>query len=67
MRIQDPGWKKVRSGIRDPGCKKFGSRIWDLGWKKLDPGSRMQEKHPGSEKLEISSPNLLGRKEMNNN
>jgi hypothetical protein len=39
MRIQDPGWKELRSGIRDAGWKKFGSGIWD--------------KHPGSVTLTI--------------
>jgi hypothetical protein len=33
----------------------------------LDPGSRIRDKHPGSAKLEFSSPNLLGLKEQNNN
>jgi hypothetical protein len=46
-------------GIWDPGWKKFGSGIQD--------GSRIRDKHPGSAKLEISSPNLLGFKEPNNN
>jgi hypothetical protein len=54
--------------------------IWDQGSrmeKNLDPesgigknsdsGSGIWDKHPGSAKLEISSPNLLGLKEPSNN
>jgi hypothetical protein len=37
MRIRDPGWKQLRSGIRD------------LGWKKLRSGIR--DKHLGSATL----------------
>jgi len=79
--IRDPGWVKIQDP--DPGSgsrmenhfffvkiPKFcdedpGSRIWD--GKNLDPGSRIWDKHPGSAKLEISSPNLLGLKEPSNN
>ncbi len=64
-RIQDPGWKKLGSRIRDPGWKIFGSRIWDLGWKKFRSG--IWVKHPGSAKLEISSPNLPGLEDPSNN
>jgi hypothetical protein len=31
--------------------------------KPWDPGSKIQDKHPGSAKLEILSPNLLGLKD----
>ncbi len=67
MRIQNPGWKKFRSGIRDPGWKNFdpGSGIQD--GKNSDPGSRIWDKHPRSAKLVILLPNLLGLKEPNNN
>jgi hypothetical protein len=50
VRIRDPGWKKVGSGISipdpphcDPGCGTFmatGSGIRD-GKKNLDPAARM--------------------------
>jgi hypothetical protein len=55
IQTRDPGWKNFdpRSGIRDG--------------KNLDPGSRIRAKHPGSAKLDIWSPNLLGLKEPNNN
>jgi hypothetical protein len=68
--------------IRDPGSVMEKIQIWDQGsrMEKIwiqDPGSRMEKirirdpgsrvKHPGSAKLEISSPNLLGLKELNNN
>jgi hypothetical protein len=64
---------RIRDGINsDPGsgiqdAKNFdpGSGIWD--GKNSDPGSRIRDKHPGSAKLEISSPDLLGLKEPNNN
>jgi hypothetical protein len=57
-------------------------KIWDQGsrmekiWilyhgsgmgKHSDSGFRIRNKHPRSAKLEISSPNLLGLKEPNNN
>jgi hypothetical protein len=35
--------------IRDTGWKKFRSGIWD--GKKLDPGSGIRDKHPGSATL----------------
>jgi hypothetical protein len=47
--------EKFEFRILDPGWETFGSRIQDPG------------KHPRSAKLEISSPNLLGLKEPNNN
>ncbi len=65
MRIRDPGPGMEKIWIWDPGWKKFLSRIPDLGWKKI--GSGIWDKHPGSAKLEISSPNLLGLKEPSNN
>jgi hypothetical protein len=67
MRIRDPGPRMEKIRIRDQGSRmeKFGSIIRDLGWKKF--GSGIWDKHPGSAKLEISSPNLLGLKEPSNN
>jgi hypothetical protein len=71
----DPG-----SNIRDGKNSDPGSEIQD--GKNLDPGSgirdgknsdlgsndpMIQDKHPGSAKLEMLSPNLLGLKESNNN
>jgi hypothetical protein len=56
----DPG-----SGTQDAKNFDPGSGSWD--GKNLDSGSRIRDKHPGSEKLEISSPNLLALKEPNNN
>jgi hypothetical protein len=68
--------------IRDPGPRMEKIQIWDHGIqdeKNLDPvswiwdekhsdsGFRIRDKHPRSAKLEISSPNLLGLKEPNNN
>jgi hypothetical protein len=41
------------------------SEIWD--GKNLDPGSEIWDKNPGSAKLEILVPNLLGLKELSNN
>jgi hypothetical protein len=67
----DPG-----SGIRDRKNLGPGSEIWDgknldpgsgTRGKNLDSGSSIRDKHPGSAKLEISSPNMLGLKEPNNN
>jgi hypothetical protein len=58
--IRDQGSRMEKIGIQDPG-----SGIWD--GKTLDPGSRIWDKHPGSAKLEISLPNLLGIKEPSNN
>jgi hypothetical protein len=51
------------SGIQDG--KKCGS--WIRDGKHSDSGFRIRDKHPRSAKLEISSPNLLGLKEPNNN
>jgi hypothetical protein len=56
----DPG-----SGIQDGKNLDPESGIWD--GKKSDPGSGIREKHHGSAKLEISSPNSLGLKEPSNN
>ena len=70
MRIWDPtsGMEKIQ--IRDQGSRMEKIWIQDLGFgmeKKSDPGSKIRDKHPGSAKLEILSPNLLGLKEPNNN
>jgi hypothetical protein len=69
MRIQDPGFGMEKIQICDQGSmmEKFdpGSGIRD--GKNSDPGSRIRDKHPGSAKLEILLPNLLGLKEPNNN
>jgi hypothetical protein len=65
MRIRDPVSGMEKIWIRDQGWTKFGSKIRDQGWKKF--GSGILDKHPGSAKLEISSPNLLGLKESYNN
>jgi hypothetical protein len=56
----DPG-----SRTRDVKNSDPGSGIQD--GKNLNPESGIWDKHPGSAKLEISSPNLLGRKEPSNN
>jgi hypothetical protein len=66
MGIQDPGSGMEKIQIRDQGSrmeKIFDpeSGIWD--GKNPDPGSGIWDKHPGSAKLEISSPNLLGLKQ----
>jgi hypothetical protein len=45
--------EKVLIRNQRSGMEKFGSGFWD--------------KHPGSATLEISSPNLLRRREPNNN
>jgi hypothetical protein len=55
--------------IRDQGSRMDKIWIQDLGFgmeKNSDPGSKFRDKHPGSAKLEILSPNLLGLKEPNN-
>jgi hypothetical protein len=56
----DPG-----SGIQDGKNLDPESEIWD--GKNLDLGSEIWDKNPGSAKLEISLPNLLGLKELSNN
>jgi hypothetical protein len=53
------------SGIQDGKNLDPVSWIWD--GKHSDLGFRIWDKHPRSAKLEISSPNLLGLKEPNNN
>jgi hypothetical protein len=63
-RIRDGKYSDPGSGIQyeknfDPGSGKRDG-------KNSDPGSRIRDKHPGSAKLEILSPNLLGLKEPNN-
>jgi hypothetical protein len=70
MGIRDPGSGMEKIQIRDQGSRMQKILIQDLGsgMEKIRiPGSRIRDKHPGSEKLEISSPNLLGLKEPNNN
>jgi hypothetical protein len=64
-RIRDGKNSDPGLGIQDAKNFDPGSRIWN--GKNSDPGSRTWNKHPGSEKLKISSPNLLGLKEPNNN
>jgi hypothetical protein len=64
-RIQDGKNSNMGSGIQDGKHLDPGS--WIRDGKHSDPGSRIRDKHPRSEKLEISSPNLLGLKEPNNN
>jgi hypothetical protein len=53
------------SGIQDE--KNFDPGSGKRDGKNTDLGSRIWDKHPGSANLEISSPNLLGLKEPNNN
>jgi hypothetical protein len=65
MRIWDPtsGIEKIQ--IRDQGSRMDKIWIQDLGFgmekigdgKNSDPGSKIRDKHPGSAKLEILSPN----------
>jgi hypothetical protein len=64
-RIRDGKNSDPGSGIQDGKNWDPGSGIWD--GKNSDPGSRIWDKHPGSAKLEISLPNLLGLKEPSNN
>jgi hypothetical protein len=66
----DPGSGMEKIQIRDQGSRMKKILIQDLGngLEKIrirDPGSGIN--NPGSAKLEISSPNLLGLKELNNN
>ncbi len=65
MRIRDPGWKKFGYGTRDLGWKKNWIQDSGFGMEKFESGIR--DKHPGSAKVETSSPNLQGLKEPNNN
>ncbi len=71
MRIRDPGSGMEKIWIRDQGSRM--EKIWiqnpGSGMEKIrirDSGSGIWDKHPGSAKLEISSPNLLGLKEPSN-
>ena len=64
-RIRDGKNLDLGSGIQDGKNLDPESGIWD--GKKSDPGSGIREKHHGSAKLEISSPNSLGLKEPSNN
>ncbi len=70
MRIQDPGSGMEKIWIRDQGSRMEKVWIQNPGSgmeKNSDSGSGIWDKHPGSAKLEISSPNLLGLKEPSNN
>jgi hypothetical protein len=70
MRIGDPGSGMEKSWIRDQGSRMEKILIQNLGSgmvKDSDSGSGIWDKHPGSAKLEILSPNLLGFKEPSNN
>ncbi len=58
IQIRDQGSRMEKIWIQDPGSGME---------KNSDPESRIHDEHPGSAKLEISSPNLLGVKELNNN
>jgi hypothetical protein len=53
------------SGIQDG--KNLDPVSWIRDGKHSDSGFRIRIKHPRSAKLEISSPNLIGLKEPNNN
>jgi hypothetical protein len=53
------------SGIQDG--KNLDPVSWIRDGKHSDSGFRIWDKHPRSAKLEISSANLLGLKEPNNN
>jgi hypothetical protein len=64
-RIWDGKNSDQGSGIQDGKNLDPESGIRD--GKNPDPGSGVWDKHPGSAKLEISSPNLLGLKEPSNN
>ncbi len=64
-RIRDGKNSDLESGIQDGKNFDPGSGIRD--GKNSDLGSRIWDKHPGSAKLEILLPNLLGLKEPNNN
>jgi hypothetical protein len=63
-RIRDGKNSDPGSGIQDE--KSFDPGSGKRDGKNSDPGSRIWHKHPGSAKLEILSPNLLGLKEPNN-
>jgi hypothetical protein len=64
-RIRDGKNSNLGSGIQVGKNLYPGS--WILDGKHSDPGSRIRDKHSRSAKLEISSPNLIGLKEPNNN
>jgi hypothetical protein len=64
-RIRDGKNLDLGSGIPDGKNLDPDSGIWD--GKNSDLGSGIWDKHPGSSKPEISSLNLLGLKELNNN
>jgi hypothetical protein len=70
MRIRDPGSGTEKIRIWDQGSRMKKIWIQDLGFgmEKIwirDLGSGINI--PGSAKLDISSPNLLGLKELSNN
>jgi hypothetical protein len=64
-RTRDGKNSDLGSGIQDGKNLDPVSGIWD--GKNSDPGSWIWDKLPRSAKLEISSPNLLGLKELSNN
>jgi hypothetical protein len=64
-RTRDGKNSNLGSGIQDG--KNLDPVSWIRDGKHSDSGFRIRDKHPRSAKLEISSPNLLGLKEPNNN
>jgi hypothetical protein len=64
-RTRDGKNSDLGSGIQDGKNLDPESLIWD--GKTSDLGSRIWDKHPGSAKLKISLPNLLGLKKPSNN
>jgi hypothetical protein len=64
-RIRDGKNSDPGSGIQDE--KNFDPESGNRDGKNSDLGYRILDKHPGSAKLEILSPNSLGLKEPNNN
>jgi hypothetical protein len=68
--IREPGHRMEKIQIRDHGIqdeKNLDPVSWIWDGKHSDSEFRIRDKHPRSAKLEISSPNLLGLKEPNNN
>jgi hypothetical protein len=64
-RTRDGKKSNLGSGIQDGKNLDPVSWIWDGNHS--DSGFKIRDNHPRSAKLEISSPNLLGLKEPNNN
>jgi hypothetical protein len=64
-RTRDGKNSNLGSGIQDG--KTLDPVSWIRDGKHSDLGFRIRDKNPRSAKLEISSPNLLGLKEPNNN